>query len=237
MTQQRKRPIARAWRIVGTVLFVVLWAKLATMLVCAGLAGMSWAAGDFEGTETYSGFLQPANLIEPDRARFDLGTALAARGDLNGARRELSTALEKTAPEDECVIRLNLTLVIEALGVAATATADSAGAATDLTEAQAVVAAAPIDCRTGPLAGVGGRVAAEGIQAAAAATAALAAAPASAGAGADGHGGSAGPAPRDAASSTALSKVAARMGRGQADQYGDEQSQGTPAENSVSKPW
>ncbi|MCI4657624.1 hypothetical protein [Cryobacterium zhongshanensis] len=236
MTEQNIRPITLTFRVVATVLFVLVWVKLATMFIFAGLAGTSWTLGDFAGTETYSGLLQPVNLIEAHRAPFNLGTALAAQGDLSGARSELSTALEKTNAADECVIRLNLTLVIEALGANATAASDSVGAATDLTEAQAVVAAAPIACRTGPLAEVNGRVGAEGSQAAAAA-AAVAASAASSGDGTDGQGESTGPAPQDAASSTELSDVSSLMDRGQARQYSDGQSQGTPAENSVSKPW
>ena len=97
------------------VLAATMWLKIGTMLVAGLVATGAYAVQDYPRSERVGEFLLLGNVVESHTAQFNLGTARAAHGDLTGARDALRTALELTPAADECPVRLNLGLVLEAL--------------------------------------------------------------------------------------------------------------------------
>ena len=123
-TPQQRR-LAGILRIVSfpiALAVLVVAAKLIAMSVIAALALAAYSDGDYEKSAEYARMNLTANVIEPHKAHFDLGTAYLGSKLFQEARDELEIALE-TAPEpDSCDVRMNLSYAIEGLGdVAATA--------------------------------------------------------------------------------------------------------------------
>lgn len=128
---------------VSWILGVLVWLKVTSMLTLAWLGAAAWAGAEYDDDVDWSRWSLIANVIEGHRAHFNLGTARAAAGDLPGARSELEEALRLTSAADECSVRLNLSLVLEA----SAATAEKSAAEDDLNRARAVLDAAPKSCR------------------------------------------------------------------------------------------
>lgn len=127
----------------GWLLGALVWLKVTSMLVLASIGAAAWAGAEYDVGADWARWSLIANVIEPHRAHFNLGTARAAAGDLPGARSELEQALRLTDPADECAVRLNLSLVLEA-------SADDPGtvsAESDRGRARAVIDGAPESCR------------------------------------------------------------------------------------------
>jgi hypothetical protein len=143
----RKSKQRRILVIACVVLGALVWVKLATMLVFAGVTGSAWNTADYPRAEQFSELLLPVNVIEKHRAHFNLGTARAARGDLTGARAELAQALKLTTSDDECDIRLNLALVLEALGEDEAPDSVQQPGTGFRDQARAVLSGAPVECR------------------------------------------------------------------------------------------
>lgn len=128
---------------VGWLLGVLVWLKITSMLVLASIGTAAWAGAEYDLGADWTRWSLIANVIEPHRAHFNLGTARAAAGDLPGARSELEEALRLTDPADDCAVRLNLSLVLEA-------SADAPGnvaAEADRDRARAVIDGAAESCR------------------------------------------------------------------------------------------
>lgn len=121
------------------------------MLVLASFATTAWNLGDFPGSQRLFGALLTANVVEPHRAHFNVGTAMAARDDLVPARQSLQTALALSSREDDCSVRLNLALVLEGLASKADEAPDATGATVFRDEAKAVIEGASPSCRNGDL--------------------------------------------------------------------------------------
>jgi len=163
MTGNRIRRVSRAGAVtrIGAGLLYAVGAvvavKVASMLVLALLASGSFADGELVGAERYATLQGVANVFEPHKAHFNRGTAQAAAGELEEARVSLRRALSVTTPDDDCVVRLNLALVLEALADRADLAEPSAGAEVRA-EAQSMVGLAEDECRAGVLAPVEGRM-------------------------------------------------------------------------------
>lgn len=136
----------------------VVGVKVVTMLVLAVATVGSYAGEDYAQARTFAEFLLIGNVVETHTAHFNVGTARAAAGDLLGARHELRTALALTGKDAECPIRLNLSLVLEALATQQGEAGKTAADVDYLDEARSVLSEAPETCRAGPLANLDARL-------------------------------------------------------------------------------
>ena len=168
MSVRRRRRLL-LWSALPVLLALLLAAKLLSAAWFAGQASGAFARGDAPAVESAAAVLGIANFLEPHKAPFAAGDALALRGDYAGARTAFEAALAASPPADECRVRANLALSIERLGDAgsggtgigtdntgspdnsdSTGSIDNSDSTGDgvrlLEEALAVVRAAPAGC-------------------------------------------------------------------------------------------
>ena len=135
------------WSALPVLLALLLAAKLLSAAWFSGQASAAFARGDAPAVASAAAVLGVANVLEPHKAPFAAGDALALRGDFAGARTAFEAALAAAPPADECRVRANLALSIERLGDAGSG---GSGGTDDgvrlLEEALAVVRAAPAGC-------------------------------------------------------------------------------------------
>lgn len=156
MSMRRRRRHLLLWSALPVLLALLLAAKLLSAAWFAGRAGDAFGRADVPAAESAASALGFANILEPHKAPFAAGDAMALRGDYGGARGAFEAALAAAPPADECRVRANLALSIERLGDAGgTGTAgpdEAAGpdardeAVRLYLEALAVVDAAPAGC-------------------------------------------------------------------------------------------
>lgn len=136
------------WSAVPVLLALCLAAKLLSLGILGGQAASGFAAGDAAGVQAAAGGLSVANVVEPHKAAFAAGDAAVISGDFAAARGLFEQALG-TVPAgsgDECLIRVNLVLVIERLGDQRLQAGDPASALALYREALAAVGQAPESC-------------------------------------------------------------------------------------------
>lgn len=143
MSPRRRRRLL-LWSALPVLLALLLAAKLLSVAWFSGQAGAAFARADAPAVDTAASVLGFANFLEPHKAPFAAGDALALRGDYAGARTAFEAALAGAPPADECRVRANLALSIERLGDAGPAGPDHGVRL--LEEALAVVTAAPEGC-------------------------------------------------------------------------------------------
>ncbi|KUM32874.1 hypothetical protein [Arthrobacter sp. EPSL27] len=147
MSLRRRRRHLLAWSALPVLLALLLAVKLLSAAWFAGRAGDAFARADVPAAESAASALGFANILEPHKAPFAAGDALALRGDYGGARGAFEAALAAAPPADECRVRANLALSIERLGDASGTAQDGPDEALRLyLEALAVVDAAPDGC-------------------------------------------------------------------------------------------
>ena len=146
---ESSRRLATIMRIVSfpfVLALLVIAVKFVAMSIIAALALASFNDGDYEKSAEYSRWNLTANVIEPHKAHFNLGTAYLGLALYPEARDELETAL-KTAPlPDSCDVRLNLSYAIEGQGDAANGEGDFQKAADLYNEAIVVLQEADESC-------------------------------------------------------------------------------------------
>lgn len=143
--RRRKRRLA-LWSAVPAVAALAVAAKLLSVGVLGATAADSFVSGQQEGVARASGWLLYANVVEPHKALFASGDAHVLAGDYAAARKDFAAALSAGSGDDECKIRVNLSLSIEKLGDAA-AGAQTPEAGMLFAEALSVVQEAPPACR------------------------------------------------------------------------------------------
>jgi hypothetical protein len=143
--QPRARPRRRLRR---RLLLVGVLPSLLALLVAVRLGGMvvwneqgreAWAERHARAAAGLFARNQVAAPVERWVAPFNEGGALALGDDLRGARASLQKSLAVVPPRHECLVRLNLALVLEALGDRA-ARAGPTRAMGSWTEGRAVIA-------------------------------------------------------------------------------------------------
>ncbi|MDN4646332.1 hypothetical protein [Arthrobacter sp. PsM3] len=132
------------WSALPVLLALVLATKLLGAAWFSGQASAAFARADAPAVGTAASVLGFANFLEPHKAPFAAGDALALRGDFAGARTAFEAALAGAPPADECRVQANLALSIERLGGAGLAGPDHGVRLFE--EALAVVTAASEDC-------------------------------------------------------------------------------------------
>ncbi|WP_457962616.1 hypothetical protein M1E17_13845 [Arthrobacter sp. D1-29] len=143
---RRRRRRLLLWSGLPVLLGLGLSAKLISAGYLAGAAAHDFDARDGAGVAAAAAGLRTANFFETHKAPFAEGDALVLAGDYTGARQGFEEALAQAAPEDECVVRVNLVLSIERLGDARLVAEDANAAGKLFEEGLAVVDAAPEGC-------------------------------------------------------------------------------------------
>lgn len=136
----------------GTVLATVVAVKLIGMMLVSGQVASAYEREDYSAATSLARWLTVVNVIDPWKAHFAVGDGLAAQGLDPDAQLEFERALGLAAEEDQCPVRVNLSLVLERQGdavIAADATKrDEASAFYD--EALEVIDDADESCRQPP---------------------------------------------------------------------------------------
>jgi tetratricopeptide (TPR) repeat protein len=148
-TTPASRRLARILRIASipvVLALVVVAVKLIAMAIIASLALAAYDDGDFERSAEYSRWNLTANLVEPHKAHFGLGTAYLGSELFQEARDELEIALETAPLPDSCSVRMNLSYAIEGLGDAASTAGDFQEAADLYQQAITVLAESDESC-------------------------------------------------------------------------------------------
>jgi hypothetical protein len=149
MTADRNHTIRRTVSAIVGVLWLAVVLKLAAMGGLSTFVAAEWQQQDYHSSQRLSELELVGNALEQHKAHFNLGTARAALGDFGGARSELEHALSLAGGADECDIRRNLALVLEA---AAAALKDTARAEALRTEPRDTIADGPGCCPHRPVA-------------------------------------------------------------------------------------
>lgn len=149
----RKRLRIRRWIALCSIPLVLVAVafsgKLLSMYGFAHFAITTHVSGDAAGTVRASQGLIPLNWFESFIGPYDLGTGFAAGTNLEDARTQLETALPLAEGElQECAVRVNLTLVIEAQGDVKKEDGDTEGARADWQEALDTLTPIPATCKT-----------------------------------------------------------------------------------------
>ena len=145
----RSRRLAQILRIASFPIVLALLAvafKLIAMAIVASLALSAYNDGDYEKSAEYAAWNLTANVIEPHKAHFGLGTAYLGSELFQESRDELEIALETAPLPDSCAVRLNLSYAIEGLGDLANAAGEFEDAAALYQEAITVLADADESC-------------------------------------------------------------------------------------------
>lgn len=113
--KKRKQLLSISAPFIVIVLATALWLGLPTLLTASAVKAFDQAQYSTALKNVSMGHI--LNLIEPYKAFYNQGTALAAKGDLDSAMMKLETALAYTNDSDtQCVITRNLVLVMESSG-------------------------------------------------------------------------------------------------------------------------
>ena len=104
----------------GTLISIVVGLLiLAIGIYCAvassflALASSAYNKGNYDSAIAHAQRYDTFVPFEKHKGPFNIGTALAAKGDLDSAEDRLRTALDLTPERDECAVRQNLSAVIE----------------------------------------------------------------------------------------------------------------------------
>ena len=130
------------------ILALLLCGKLLSMYAFAHQSASSYAAGDHAGATQAARGQQLLNWFEPYKAPFNVGVGLADAGELRGARAAFEESLALAHGLEQCVVRVNLAIVLERTGDAALRDGDPAAAAEAWQQALVVSQDAPEGCRS-----------------------------------------------------------------------------------------
>lgn len=129
------------------VLVLLVGAYCGIAAAFLGLASAAYNAGNYDSAIAHAKRFDAFVPFEKHKGPFDVGTALAAKGDLDGAEQQLKKALELTPVRDECAVRQNLSAVLEEKSNNAWSADQRDEAKKLLQEAKKVSTDAPKDCR------------------------------------------------------------------------------------------
>jgi len=148
-----RRVKGRIW-VTSGVLGATAAAGVAALFLATQLGAASYATGRYEQAASIGETLVDVPGADAVHGRFLQGTSLAAAGDLEGATAALEDALHLVRPGgDDCGLRFNLALVLEARG---DADADPVSAGALFDRAAVIASGAQEDCRLRPFGGGSG---------------------------------------------------------------------------------
>lgn len=136
------------WSALPVLLILCLAAKLLSVGVLARQAAAGFEAGNASTVGTAAGGLGIANLVEPHKAPFAAGDAAVLAGDDGTAKALFDQSLQMVpaGSGDECLVRVNLVLVIERMGDQRFQAGDPASAGSLFKQALDVAREAPEGC-------------------------------------------------------------------------------------------
>lgn len=129
-----------------TLAALLLVGKIASMYAFAHHSVSAYVTGDYAGSTQAAQGQQFWNWFEPHLAPFNEGTGLAASGNLPLAEAKFEEALSLASGMEVCDIRVNLALVLEWQGDAATSAREPARAAEFYDRAMTVTVETPEEC-------------------------------------------------------------------------------------------
>lgn len=149
MDRLRRRRKLLLWSVVPVLLMGLIAVKLFSVGALGRNAAEGFERGDAAAVASAASGLALANIFEPHKALFAAGDALVLEQDYAGARTRFEEALAAAPLTDDCKIRVNLVLSIEALGDSALDAGDGDRSALLYGEGVAVVKDAPPECFPG----------------------------------------------------------------------------------------
>jgi len=147
-TRRRVRRIILIASAPVVIVALALCGKLLSMYAFAHQSAAAYAADDFAGTTQAARGQLVLNWFEPYKAPFNVGVGLADAGELPGARAAFEQSLALAHGLEQCVVRVNLAIVLERTGDAAMREGDAATAAEAWQQALVVSEDAPDECGT-----------------------------------------------------------------------------------------
>lgn len=142
----RRRRKLLIWSVVPVLLVILTAAKIFSLGILADTAADGFDRGDSAAVASAASRLAFANIFEPHKAFFAAGDALVLEQDYAGARGRFEEALAAAPASDDCRIRVNLVLTIEALGDSALESGDNSEAARLFADGLALIKQAPPEC-------------------------------------------------------------------------------------------
>lgn len=112
----RRRTRAGLIALPPTLIAVVLAVKLIGMVLVSDQVAAAYEREDYTSATSLARWLTVVNVIEPWKAHLAVGDGLAGQGLDADAQVEFERALGLAAPEDQCPVRVNLSLVLERQG-------------------------------------------------------------------------------------------------------------------------
>ncbi|MGN6271701.1 MAG: hypothetical protein ACTHMQ_01275 [Protaetiibacter sp.] len=128
------------------IVALLLCGKLLSMYAFAHQSASAYAAGDYAGTTQAARGQELLNWFEAYKAPFNVGVGLADAGELRGARAAFEESLALAHGLEQCVVRVNLAIVLERTGDAALRDGDPEAAAEAWQQALVVSQDAPEGC-------------------------------------------------------------------------------------------
>lgn len=145
-TRRRVRRILLVVSAPFLLLALALCGKLLSMYAFAHQSAAAYVAGDVAGTTQAARGQLVLNWFEPYKAPFNVGVGLADAGELRGARAAFEESLGLAHGLEQCVVRVNLAIVLERTGDAAMRAGDPTAATQAWQEALVVAQDAPAEC-------------------------------------------------------------------------------------------
>lgn len=113
-TWSTMRRLSRINLIIGSVLLLV-FGYVAVTLYFGAASQVRYSSNDFPGAKKASTAFLTLSPIQRHIGYYNRGTAEAAVGDFEPARKDLEAALDIVPVKDECAVRINLSYVYEKL--------------------------------------------------------------------------------------------------------------------------
>ncbi|WP_319436332.1 hypothetical protein [Mycobacterium sp. RTGN5] len=134
------------WSAPVALLAVVAAIKMISVALAGESAVSHFARGDGAALHADASMLGVLNVIEPAKAPFAGGAAAMLDGQLGDADAGFSRALDSTASDQSCPVRINLELVRETQGDVAAFAGRPVDAEERYRSAQSIIADAPAGC-------------------------------------------------------------------------------------------
>jgi tetratricopeptide (TPR) repeat protein len=137
---QRRRVLSTS--VLATVMLVLIALKLVTMQVGQILGDRAWRSGNIEAAQRWFEMSHSVNVAERWIAPYNLGVAAASAGNWYLAASRFEDAYETAPSSARCVVALNWSWSLEALGDEFAAAGDSSQSQARWSEAESVLAKA-----------------------------------------------------------------------------------------------